>query len=160
MNNKKSIMKKIISTLICFVLLLLPFTACNDSVTETKIELTKDNCLDYINFNMYITDFENVKFSNKDELYISCVIHIETSKKINCHFENVVITYFVLQTTLWNYNQGTYGTEGTLDYDGRSHVTYCAFKEKPYLLSTNRLLPDLNFNRRMISRIEGYAIVN
>lgn len=157
-------MKKLFCTLLCCTSIL-SLASCSpkEENKETYVTLTADNCAKYINFNMYITDYSNTLVSNglsEDSTGISCVVHIETSKKIDCRFDNVSITYSPTYSGTWDYNYGsTPLPNATLDYEGHSHISYIAFNHNSSL-SNNAMLPNLTFRTGIIKSIEGYAVLS
>lgn len=150
-------MRKIFYILLC-CFFLIPFTSCGNKTETQKIALTKENCTKYLNFNMYVTGYNNVTFQNDNSTYISCIVHVETSSKIECQFENVTITYSPNFSTVWQVRQGLGNqTLTTTDYHGKSHTTYCCITRNPSSL-TGRL-PNLKFSSDNIESIEGYVIL-
>lgn len=152
-------MKKIFSIVLC-VVFLIQFTSCGNKTEVQKIVLTKENCTEYLNFTMYVTDYNNVTFQNDDDnIYISCIVHIETSKKMECQFENVTISYTPHFSTIWQIRQGIGNkTLTSADYHGKSHATYCCITRKPS--SSTGYLPNLDFSSDNIKNIEGYVILH
>lgn len=123
--------KKLLS-LILLVVFLFPctmLTACKNEepVEEYKeITLTTDNYSDYIAINVYYTDY-NVLPSDKTGQYTTyyhayCIAHIETSRKMDCHFQNVTIRFAYKDSVLWT-SPSYAKTRTTLDYNGYSHST-------------------------------------
>ncbi len=150
-------MRKIFSIVLCFFFLI-QFTSCGNKTEEQRIPLTKENCTKYLNFTMYVTDYNNVTFHNDNNTYISCIVHIETSKKVECQFENVTISYIPPFSTIWVVRQSIGNqTSTTADYHGKSHATYCCISRNPSSL-TGRL-PNLKFSNDIIKNIEGYVIL-
>ncbi len=155
-------MKKLISIVLCIVSIL-SLSACGaDKETEyERIQLTKDNCSDYININVYIDDYFFVVSEQTDTTQrydISVVVHIETSKKIDCTFDDVSITYSPLYSTFW---QCTYPPTllptTTLNLEGESHISYAAIRENSP--SADVLTSTLTLTKGIIQSIEGFVVV-
>lgn len=145
-------MKKLFCTILCCCFFI-PFFSCEKT---QKIHLTTQNCSQYLNFNMYVTDFNDGLY-NDDKPYISCIVHIETSKKIDCHFENVNISYTPHSSGSWIARQSiTKQILTTADYNGKSHATYYCIDINPKAVPN---LPNLDFTTDLIKKIEGYVIL-
>ncbi len=122
-------MKKLILIFLT-VLIFCCFCGCNNSSLEPNnvtqpepITLTNDNYQNYLSINMYLTDFNIVNGSPK---YESVIVNIQTKKRANCYFENVVIEYKINYPN-WNISDSSLKTN--IDYNGESLVTYVAGKK-------------------------------
>lgn len=155
-------MKKLISIVLCIVSIL-SLSACgaSEEVEYEKIQLTKDNYSDYININVYVDDYSFVVSEQTDlvkQYDISVVVHIETSKRIDCTFEGVSITYSPFNTALWQYTFLTTSyPDTTLDIEGNSHLSYAATKTGAS--SINVPTSVLTSANNIVQSIEGFVIV-
>lgn len=155
-------MKKLVSIILCIVSIL-SLSACeaSEETEYERIQLTKDNYSDYININVYVSDYSFV-ISKQTELTtrydISVVVHIETSKNANCTFEGVSITYSPFNTALWQYTFLTNSCpDTTLDLEGNSHLSYAATKaDAPSINIPTSVLTSAN---NIVQSIEGFVIV-
>lgn len=155
-------MKKLISIVLCIVSIL-SLSACGaDKEAEyERIQLTKDNYSDYININVYVDDYSFVVSEQTDltkRYDISVVVHIETSKKADCTFEGVSITYSPFNTALWQYTYIVSSLpDTTLDLEGESHISYAATKaNSPSINISTSVLTSTN---NIVHSIEGFVIV-
>lgn len=148
---------RILSLFICCATLLLTFTACQDEPQYERIMLTKDNYEQYLSVNSYITDVTCEEYVQFGETYynLAYVQHIETSKKIDCTFENVSITF--TGAGIVSNSHHTNMRPQTLDYNGNSHFSMMWIDEKyAFLPGLLGMLPPLY----AVGTIEGYVIVN
>lgn len=148
-------MKKLISIVLC-IISIFSLSACG---SDRRIALTKDNYSEYININIYISDYSFV-ISKQDELTtrydISVVVHIETSKKADCTFEGVSITYSPINTIFWKYTYEPF-PEAILDLEGESHISYAATKaNSPSIDISTSFLTSTN---NIVHSIEGFVVV-
>lgn len=148
-------MKRLISIVLC-IISIFSLSACG---SDRRIALTKDNYSEYININIYISDYSFV-ISKQDELTtrydISVVVHIETSKKADCTFEGVSITYSPINTIFWKYTYEPF-PEATLDLEGESHISYAATKaNSPSIDISTSFLTSTN---NIVHSIEGFVVV-
>lgn len=153
-------MKKFISIVLCIVSIL-SLSACGaDKETEDeRIQLTKDNYSDYININVYVDDYSFVVSKQTDlakRYDISVVVHIETSKKADCTFDGVSITYSPFNTELWQYAYNSL-PDTTLNPEGESHTSYVATKANS--TSINISTSVLTFTNKIVHSIEGFVVV-
>ena len=155
-------MKKLISVVLCIVSIL-SLSACGaDKETEyERIQLTKDNYSDYININVYVDDYSFVVSEQADlskRYDISVVVHIETSKKADCTFEGVSITYSPFNTALWQYTYTVSSLpDTTLNLEGESHTSYAATKaNSPSIDISTSVLTSTN---NIVHSIEGFVVV-
>ena len=155
-------MKKLISIVLCIVSIL-SLSACGaDKETEyERIQLTKDNYSDYININVYVDDYSFIVSEQTDlskRYDISVVVHIETSKKADCTFEGVSITYSPSNTALWRYTYTVSSLpDATLNLEGESHISYAATKANfPSIDISTSVLTSTN---NIVHSIEGFVIV-
>lgn len=150
-------MKRLISIVLC-IISIFSLSACG---SDRRIALTKDNYSEYININIYISDYSFV-ISKQDELTtrydISVVVHIETSKKADCTFEGVSITYSPFNTALWRYTYTVSSLpDATLNLEGESHTSYAATKSNsPSINISTSVLTSTN---NIVHSIEGFVIV-
>ena len=148
-------MKRLISIVLC-IISIFSLSACG---SDRRIALTKDNYSEYININIYISDYSFV-ISKQDELTtrydISVVVHIETSKKIDCEFEGVSITYSPINTAFWKYTYKPF-PKATVNLEGESHISYAATKaNSPSINISTSFLTSTN---NIVHSIEGFVIV-
>ena len=148
-------MKRLISIVLC-IISIFSLSACG---SDRRIALTKDNYSEYININVYISDYSFV-ISKQDELTtrydISVVVHIETSKKIDCEFEGVSITYSPINTAFWKYTYEPF-PKTTVNIEGGSHISYAATKaNSPSINISTSFLTSTN---NIVHSIEGFVIV-
>ena len=154
-------MKKIISLFLC-IAFMFSLSACDNTDTEyERIALTKDNYSEYININVYVSDYSFI-VSEQTELgtryNISVVVHIETSKKADCTFEGVSITYSPFNTALWQYTYlSTSLPNTTLNLEGESHASYAAIKENSH--SIDIVTSVLTSTNNIVQSIEGFVVV-
>lgn len=154
-------MKKIISLFLC-IAFMFSLSACDNTDTEyEQIALTKDNYSEYININVYVSDYSFV-VSEQTELgtryNISVVVHIETSKKADCAFEGVSITYSPFNTALWQYTYlSTSLPNTTLNLEGESHTSYAATKENSHSIDIATSM--LTSTNNIVQSIEGFVVV-
>lgn len=150
-------MKKLISIILC-IIFIFSLSACE---IDKRIALTKDNYSEYININVYISDYSCVisKQDNFTTNYdITVVVHIETSKKIDCEFEGVSITYSPSTTSLWRYTYKVYSFPNTtLNLEGESHISYAATKVNSPSIDISTTV--LTSTKDIVHSIEGYVIV-
>ncbi|MGN0819445.1 MAG: lipoprotein [Christensenellaceae bacterium] len=148
-------MKRLISIVLC-ILSILSLSACG---SDRRIALTKDNYSEYININVYISDYSFV-ISKQDELTtsydISVVVHIETSKKIDCEFESVSIKYSPINTAFWQYTY-TSLPKTTINLEGDSHISYVATRTNSYSIDISTSF--LTSTNNIIQSIEGFVVV-
>ncbi len=164
-------MKRIVCSILCLALLL-PLSACGETEYE-RIPLTVDNYEEYININMYITDycFAITKQTSSGPWYsLSCVVHFETSKKVDCTFEDVSIAYTPKRDGIthhhWEYSVWAEGVNGelmlnpetALDFEGHSHISFAATVEEHPALDflTFSLTSKRYWN---VDSIQGYVVV-
>ena len=105
---------RILSLFLCCVIILTSSACQNDNEKQyERIALTSSNFHKYICINTYITDltYEYVESTGYYECF--SVLNIETSKKIECTFEDVFI--FKFNPTAINFNPIS------IDYNGDSH---------------------------------------
>lgn len=148
-------MKKLVSIILCIVSIL-SLSSCG---SNKRIALTKDNYSEYININVYISDYSFV-ISKQDELTtrydISVVVHIETSKKVDCTFEGVSIKYSPINTVFWQYTYTSLPVT-TLNLEGKSHISYAATKaNSPSIDISTSFLTSTN---NIVHSIEGFVVV-
>lgn len=163
-------MKKIVSLFLCMVFIF-SLSACSSKEKEEeckRIALTKDNYSKYININIYFTDFsfavskqtQSTVFSKTEliaeEYALSVVVHIETSKKVECTFENVSIAYtpHLILSSFWNDSYSSRPTT-TLNLEGESHISYIATRERT---SIDDALTTPS-TKALIGSIQGYVLV-
>ena len=151
-------MKKIF----CIILLiatLFSISSCEKNEPEyERIQLNKDNYLDYLSIDVYVTDFSFVisKQTEYANYYdVSVVVHIETSKKVECTFEDVSIT-FKKPETAWQYRSISF-PNATLNLNGESHTSYVLTKENCIDFDIPTSLIKLSANYVTIA---GYVIVS
>lgn len=148
-------MKRLISIVLC-IISIFSLSACG---RDRRIALTKDNYSEYININVYISDYSFV-ISKQDELTtsydISVVVHIETSKKIDCEFEGVSIKYSPINTTFWKYTYTSLPTT-TLNLEGDSHISYVATRTNSYSIDISTSF--LTSTNNIIQSIEGFVVM-
>lgn len=155
-------MKRIISAILCILTVFSLFACGTSGDTEyEKIKLTKENYSDYINIDIYIDDYSFIaseQYSSK--CYdMSVVVHIETSKKADCTFEDVSITYSPSNTAsrLWQYTYNDTLPDATLNLEGESHISYAATKaNSPFIDIWTSVLTSTN---NIVHSIEGFVIV-
>ena len=153
-------MNKIISLFLC-IAFAFSLSACGTSEMEyERVQLTKDNYSDYINIDAYISDYsfiisEQTNLITKYDL--SVVVHIETSKKVDCTFENVSITYSPFYTPLWQYTYRVSSPNATLNLEGESHIFYAATMEKSP--SINNSTKVLTSTYDIVQSVEGFVVV-
>lgn len=148
-------MKRLISIVLC-IISIFSLSACG---SDRRIALTKDNYSEYININVYISDYSFV-ISKQDELTtsydISVVVHIETSKKIDCEFEGVSITYSPINTTFWKYTYEPF-PKTTVNIEGGSHISFVATRTNSYSIDVSTSL--LTSTNNIVHSIEGFVVV-
>lgn len=154
----KRYFKRIGAFLLIISLLFLVSCKSSESGSEYEtIKLTKENYSEYISINAYVSDFtaiisEQTEISTRYNL--SLVVHIETSKKVDCEFEDVSITYSPYRAALWQYSSFP---SATLNLDGESHTSFVATRtDCPFLdCDTSRLTS----TKGIVQSIEGYVIL-
>lgn len=153
-------MKKFISIIFC-IISILSLSACTSS-SETeyeRIQLTKDNWSDYLSINVYVDDYffvitEQTGTSRKYD--ISVVVHIETSKKVDCTFDDVSISYSPLYTPNWDYTYTSF-PKTTVNLEGESHISCVAMRTHSYInyITTSDLTSTVN----IVQSINGFVVV-
>ena len=120
-------MKKLLLILIP-VLVVFCFAGCSSGPNEqtyTRIELNTENYDEYISLNFYYSDCQIVAIE-ESELISTCSIfgiaNIETSKKIDCVFEDVALSYSPVDTSWEIYGWGNITAE--LDINGYSKSSF------------------------------------
>ena len=125
--------------LACFCSVL-TLSACNSNTqsnepTFERIALTEENYSKYISVNAYISDFQYSLIEDDTQTHHyynkACIGNIETSKRTNCYFECVSITFSI---------EGTWDTLGgrcyvDLDFYGNSHGSFPYFDSNSPLFS-------------------------
>ena len=153
----KRIMKKIIYLLLC-ITLIFSISSCEDS---GRIALTKYNYSEYINIDVYVTDYSFIISEETDvsTIYkISVVVHIETSKKVDCTFEGVSITYSPPKISSWTYAYDLSSPpKATLNIEGESHTSYVATKSEAR--SINNSISKLTSTNNIVQSIEGFVVL-
>lgn len=120
-------MKKLLLILIP-ILVVFCFVGCSSDSNEqtyTRIELNTENYDEYISLNFYYSDCQIVAL-NEDEIISTCSIfgiaNIQTSKKIDCVFENAVLSYSPADISWEIYGWGNITAE--LDINGYSKSSF------------------------------------
>lgn len=163
-NFKLSTIKRLITCIafLIFIFSCIFLTACSsqdDNIEYESIPITKENYADYIAINMYYTDC-NAYLSDKTNdnftyYKMYCIGHIETSRKQDCYFNNVTITFSVQPETLWQAYMSDSPTSN-LDYQGYSH---CSFTIEYRSDSFQIYFPDSNPENIGIKSITGTVFV-
>jgi uncharacterized lipoprotein YehR (DUF1307 family) len=122
-------MKRIISLVLISILLLccISLYGCEKKQEYKRVKLTTENYTNYISINSYATDYNvsplRENSLNKLEYCASATIHVVTSKRADCYFENVTIEYKPSHSILWETSNEDGGAKVTLDYNGNSHYS-------------------------------------
>jgi hypothetical protein len=160
-------MKKIISIVLISILLLccISLYGCEKKQEYKRIKLTKDNYKNYISINSYVTDYNVVPIHENSlgglEYCASAIIHVVTSKRDNCFFENVSIEYQTTISSLWEYSHDNASAIVTLNYNGESHYSGAAVIDRNGGVTSNiaasLYVPSNTFKH--VKAIEGYVLV-
>jgi hypothetical protein len=151
-------MKKIITAFAMLICLCatLAFSACgSNEQTYERIALTEANYSEYISVNTYFSDFQYSLTENDtqtNQYYnLSCIGNLETSKRINCFFEYVSITFSISGAGTWNTLGGCYVE---LDSIGNSHGTFPCFVSNYPIFSPPHQPTSIE-----VINIRGYVLV-
>ena len=150
-------MKKLPIIIAATVLAALPLAACNtsnNSVDYERISLDAMNYVNYIAVNFGYTDIEctlsdaTTDYTNYYD--VACIGNITTSKKADCLFENVAVTFYF---SIDSYITPRYGCTLYLDIDGDAQGSFSCYARDVALSS----LPQ-QAEITMVD-IEGYVLV-
>ena len=103
-------------------------------VEYEEIKLTTTNCVDYLAFNVYFTDYDLIQLeetilNNQYYYTVSVVVHITTSSvNPDCIFKGVQVT-FGNRATSWTTGNSVLYPSAKVDAWGNSHSSLTAVKE-------------------------------
>lgn len=130
-----------------------------------RIQLNKANFTKYIAINAYITDYNVTPLyeSPIGTMYYaaSATVHITTSKRADCYFENVRISYPAnIGNDLWYNSADVVSPVAYLDYEGNSHCSLniaCEEHSLSIASSTSRFTSTSHYI--VLDNISGYVLV-
>lgn len=133
----------------------------NQTVSYTKVLLTTSNYTQYITINItfdnFIIDYIETDSLGYRKYNLACRGVITTSNKIDCHFENVSITYHI-SIELWNTPIGGISTD--LDYYGLSSLSFSATQSDSAFFDFHVHFPNSNTIQSItVSSIFGYVYI-
>lgn len=155
-------MKKIVSVLVVILsLLMCTLVGCSSNSsqqTHTRITLNADNYDEYISLNFYYSDCQIIAIEESEPIStcsIFAIVTIETSKKIDCIFEDVVLSYAPADLSWETYGWGK--ITAALDINGYSKSSFsfyyaASLVNLPYF--GEHLLKDISVSGHLIVPIE------
>lgn len=160
-------MKKIISLVLISILLLccISLYGCEKKEEYKRVKLTTQNYTNYISINSYATDYNVVPLQENSlgniEYCASAVIHVVTSKRADCYFENVTIEYKTTYGILWETSNEEVCAKVMLDYNGESHYSGAVLIDRnggvESSIAASLYTQTQFFNK--VKAIEGYVLI-